>query len=370
MQTQPALPTSQHYHAVVDSYVYRKTGYCAHAREAVEAEIPGSFTWIACDCRTASLWPWCPACQPTPPTEEAPPMQTETPPATSIVISACKVCDDPQCHTAHTWTEPAPTGCALDVAGGLAYLAEQATCTWVAVKDVAPEHFRITCECGHRDEIAPRAQYRWSRTDAIRGIVDEPDAATELARRGLAPMAGGSGASAEIYQRVIAHAEQEAARSESLLVSDPAHSETWRQRYSLFANEAAKLRQDLFTEHGLLYRDGALCPAMAGGSSDAPAHTPGPWYVETHPTEYPDLFTYNVLASHGFTDYRGEDQLCSVANGLDSATDARLIAAAPALLEALREIVQYTEPLCQEGDPLGLDIRRIATNAIKQAEGR
>ncbi len=40
-----------------------------------------------------------------------------------------------------------------------------------------------------------------------------------------------------------------------------------------------------------------------------------------------------------------------------------------ALLDALREIKQYTAPLMQAKDPLGFDIDRIASAAIAEAEG-
>lgn len=42
-------------------------------------------------------------------------------------------------------------------------------------------------------------------------------------------------------------------------------------------------------------------------------------------------------------------------------------AAAPALLEALQAILPYTEPLIQSGDVLGMDIARIAKDAIALA---
>lgn len=54
----------------------------------------------------------------------------------------------------------------------MSHLSRTVACTWVTVKDIAPAQFRITCECGHRNEIAPRARYGYSRGDALRGIGD------------------------------------------------------------------------------------------------------------------------------------------------------------------------------------------------------
>jgi hypothetical protein len=65
-------------------------------------------------------------------------------------------------------------------------------------------------------------------------------------------------ASPDVFRACIMRAEEQAAYSETLIVVDPAHRDTWCQRYSDYANEAAGLRQALFNEHALLYRDGAL----------------------------------------------------------------------------------------------------------------
>lgn len=53
----------------------------------------------------------------------------------------------------------------------------------------------------------------------------------------------------------------------------------------------------------------------------APAHTPGPWHVDAHT---------NVMAAGGLVAFPG------IAAGFDQKANARLIAAAPALLSALK----------------------------------
>lgn len=75
------------------------------------------------------------------------------------------------------------------------------------------------------------------------------------------------------------------------------------------------------------------------GDAIALTGTDGPWIVETHPTSYPDLFTYDIIAPHGWSDPEtGRVRACAVATGLDSAADARLIAAAPELLRTLLQV--------------------------------
>lgn len=76
-------------------------------------------------------------------------------------------------------------------------------------------------------------------------------------------------------------------------------------------------------------------------------HTPGPWAVHDHPTD-PNQFGHHVTTVDGLT-------ICSVtyqlpvqtAKGAKEATrvaNARLIAAAPELLEALQRIVDAVDP--------------------------
>ena len=62
-------------------------------------------------------------------------------------------------------------------------------------------------------------------------------------------------------------------------------------------------------------------------------HTPGPWEYTKHATKYPDLFTYNIQQAQPDPDF---NRVCGVTSELDSEADARLIAAAPDLLEACK----------------------------------
>lgn len=64
--------------------------------------------------------------------------------------------------------------------------------------------------------------------------------------------------------------------------------------------------------------------------------TPGTWTVEKWPTKYPDLFTYNIVSDVDPATDQYHVSRYGVASGLDGEVDARLMAAAPELLEALR----------------------------------
>ena len=69
--------------------------------------------------------------------------------------------------------------------------------------------------------------------------------------------------------------------------------------------------------------------------------TEGPWVVQDlggHP-KYPDLHTYNVLAPQGWRNPDGSYVVCAIATGLDSEPIARLIAAAPAMRDALNLLI-------------------------------
>jgi len=76
-------------------------------------------------------------------------------------------------------------------------------------------------------------------------------------------------------------------------------------------------------------------------------HTPGPWAVHDHPTD-PYQYGHHVTTEDGLT-------ICSVTyqlpvntpHGVEEATrvaNARLIAAAPELLEALQTLVDAVDP--------------------------
>ena len=69
-------------------------------------------------------------------------------------------------------------------------------------------------------------------------------------------------------------------------------------------------------------------------------HTPGPWKTTKHATKYPDLFTYSVIQAQPDPDF---NRICGIASELDSAADARLIAAAPDLLDACQTIANMDE---------------------------
>ena len=88
-------------------------------------------------------------------------------------------------------------------------------------------------------------------------------------------------------------------------------------------------------------------------------HTPGPWFIErrTHDNE---TTYYWVTASdgHGWS----VDRYMSVSGCIDE-HDARLIAAAPELLEALKEAHNALELFASDESPSG----QIAVAAVMQA---
>ena len=82
-------------------------------------------------------------------------------------------------------------------------------------------------------------------------------------------------------------------------------------------------------------------------------HTPGPWATQTYipgEDDFGDPFEaqHQIVAPH-----------CEVATGIQCSEDARLIAAAPDLLQALQEIVAATVD--------GGSINKIARAAIAKA---
>lgn len=73
--------------------------------------------------------------------------------------------------------------------------------------------------------------------------------------------------------------------------------------------------------------------------------TEGPWVVRDlgGDAKYPDLHTYNVLAPQGWRNPDGSYVVCAIATGLDSEPIARLIAAAPAMRDALKRLISMDD---------------------------
>lgn len=89
------------------------------------------------------------------------------------------------------------------------------------------------------------------------------------------------------------------------------------------------------------------------------AHTPGPWWVDGpgEGIEVHDTFgrTASVWGEGGA--------------GGEAWDNARLIAAAPELLAALKELVHYDEGSSEQGS-YGHDVLQLCKRAIAKAEGR
>jgi hypothetical protein len=92
-------------------------------------------------------------------------------------------------------------------------------------------------------------------------------------------------------------------------------------------------------------------------------HTPGPWYVRGAPAAYQHEKPRDITSGHSLiatacmlNNFRGE----TLAN-------ARLIAAAPDMLEALRTIVEYGP---QSGMKADAPMLIAARASIAKAEGR
>jgi hypothetical protein len=88
-------------------------------------------------------------------------------------------------------------------------------------------------------------------------------------------------------------------------------------------------------------------------------HTPGPWLMEPY-LDKPGEYEIAPAGADGLPDWSRE-----VALTCSSDADARLIAAAPELLAALRDLVAMSG--CSEE---GVDIWDAARAAIAKAEGR
>ena len=72
------------------------------------------------------------------------------------------------------------------------------------------------------------------------------------------------------------------------------------------------------------------------------------WFVRTNPTQYPDLFTYDVLEENPEpAKYQGIKEF-GVASGLDSKENAHLIAAAPNMKEALKQVLALLDDVIYE----------------------
>lgn len=94
-------------------------------------------------------------------------------------------------------------------------------------------------------------------------------------------------------------------------------------------------------------------------------HTPGPWVALKHGCS--DDFQWLVFAEDGNAN-EGDSLICEV-NPLDGA-DARLIAAAPELLEALEEARPYVQNVWEAGgDEFTLRKLALIDAAIAKARG-
>lgn len=115
---------------------------------------------------------------------------------------------------------------------------------------------------------------------------------------------------------------------------------------------------EIRSERGIVCTDDFVVPAAA-----KPAHTPGPWWIEQRPQseKYPDLHDNLIMAK-----YCGQD--CVVASIDNSDEDARLIAAAPTMLQALKQYVEEAD--CERVYPrANCPILEKARAAIAAAEG-
>lgn len=101
-------------------------------------------------------------------------------------------------------------------------------------------------------------------------------------------------------------------------------------------------------------------------------HTPGPWYVKTVATDTPEL---PGSEQHATVAHQPTGSLVAIVSlkgmaAVDNA-NAALIAAAPELLEALREVVAEATAFEEKrGYPMARPWVRLARAAIAKAEGR
>jgi len=105
------------------------------------------------------------------------------------------------------------------------------------------------------------------------------------------------------------------------------------------------------------------------------SHTPGPWVVrEPCPIERAEDLAEGIPPNEQeLTEvYSGDDgdQVCYVMNTtVCEAANARLIAAAPEMLAALRELVHYDEGSSEQGS-YGYEVLSRCKAVIAKAEGR
>ena len=100
-----------------------------------------------------------------------------------------------------------------------------------------------------------------------------------------------------------------------------------------------------------------------------PTHTPGPWFIDGMGND-PHCLAITAGDQIDGPEFQREDKIAEV----HTESDARLIAAAPDLLEVARETIAAYETM-RDGEPTGHlwpDPSHIvkARNAIAKAEGR
>lgn len=95
-------------------------------------------------------------------------------------------------------------------------------------------------------------------------------------------------------------------------------------------------------------------------------HTPGPWTVDTSFHLYEKDKYYNITGGCGYWSLEEDDREKGLSiTGVISDADAKLIAAAPSLLEALQNLVEWVE-MADKGERPGYSFDQAKT-AIKKA---
>lgn len=93
-------------------------------------------------------------------------------------------------------------------------------------------------------------------------------------------------------------------------------------------------------------------------------HTPGPWKLIDRGESF-ELARYWIGA--GETDWRGPSEICSVLTNKDTKANARLIAAAPEMLEALKAALGMSSPIDRYENA---KLFELIEAAIAKAEGK